>query len=69
MATIKQLSSFMTLAVNGGDRISFTYDEIDPDTGDLIDGNKKESFFVVDEGLRAHIDAVRDFIRKHKLAD
>lgn len=69
MATIKQLSSFMALAVNGGDRISFTYDEIDPDTGDLIDGNKKESFFVVDEGLRAHIEAVRDFIREHKLAD
>ena len=69
MASVKQLSSFMALAVNGGDRISFTYDEIDPDTGDLIDGNKKESFFVVDEGLRAHIDAVRDFIRKHKLAD
>ena len=69
MATIKQLSSFMALAVNGGDRISFTYDEIDHDTGDLIDGNKKESFFVVDEGLRAHIEAVRDFIREHKLAD
>ena len=69
MASVKQLSSFMALAVNGGDRISFTYDEIDPDTGDLIDGNKKESFFVVDEGLRAHIDAVRDFIREHKLAD
>lgn len=69
MASVKQLSSFMALAVNGGDRISFTYDEIDPDTGDLIDGNKKESFFVVDEGLRAHIEAVRDFIRKHKLAD
>ena len=69
MATIKQLSSFMALAVNGGDRVSFTYDEIDLDTGDLIDGNKKESFFVVDEGLRAHIEAVRDFIREHKLAD
>ena len=69
MASVKQLSSFMALAVNGGDRISFTYDEIDPDTGDLIDGNKKESFFVVDEGLRVHIEAVRDFIRKHKLAD
>ena len=67
MATIKQLSSFMALAVNGGDRISFTYDEIDPDTGDLIDGNQKQSFFVVDDGLRGHIDAIRDYIREHKL--
>ena len=67
MATIKQLSSFMALAVNGGDRISFTFDEIDSDTGDLIDGNQKQSFFVVDDGLRGHIDAIRDYIREHKL--
>lgn len=67
MATIKQLSSFMALAVNGGDRVSFTYDEIDSDTGDLIDGNKKESFFVVDEELRDSINAIRDYIREHKL--
>lgn len=67
MATIKQLSSFMALAVNGGDRVSFTYDEIDSDTGDLIDGNKKESFFVVDEDLRGEINAIRDYIREHKL--
>lgn len=67
MATIKQLSSFMALAVNGGDRVSFTYDEIDSDAGDLIDGNKKESFFVVDEELRGEINAIRDYIREHKL--
>lgn len=67
MATIKQLSSFMALAVNGGDRVSFTYDEIDSDTGDLIDGNKKESFFVVDEDLRGEINAIREYIREHKL--
>lgn len=67
MATIKQLSSFMALAVNGGDRVSFTYDEIDSDTGDLIDGNKKESFFVVDEDLRGSINDIRDYIREHKL--
>lgn len=67
MATINQLSSFMALAVNGGDRVSFTYDEIDSDTGDLIDGNKKESFFVVDEELRGEINAIRDYIREHKL--
>ena len=67
MATIKQLSSFMALAVNGGDRVSFTYDEIDSDTGDLIDGNNKESFFVVDEELRGEINAIRDYIREHKL--
>lgn len=65
---MKQLSSYMVLNVNGGDRISYTYDTIDEDTGDVIDTNTKESFFVVDEGLRGHVDAIRDYIRQHKLA-
>ena len=66
---MKQLSSYMVLNVNGGDRVSYTYDTIDADTGDMIDTNTKESFFVVDEGLRSYINAIRDYIREHKLAD
>lgn len=66
---MKQLSSFMALSVNGGDRISFTYDEIDSNTGDLVSTNNKESFFVVDDGLRSHVDAVRDYIRDNKLSE
>lgn len=66
---MKQLSSFMVLNVNGGDRVSFTYDTIDDNTGDVIDTNTKESFFVVDETLRSHIETVRDYIRKHKLSE
>ena len=64
---MKQLSSFMALNVNGGDRISYTYDTIDADTGDVIDTNTKESFFVTDNTLRAHVEAIRDYIREHKL--
>lgn len=59
----------MVLNVNGGDRISFTYDTIDPDTGNVVDTNTKESFFVVDETLRGHVNAVRDFIRENRLSD
>jgi hypothetical protein len=66
---MKQLSSFMALSVNGGDRISYTYDEIDESTGDLVSTNNKESFFVVDEGLRGHLNAIRDYIRQNRLAD
>ena len=58
----------MALNVNGGDRISFTYDEINDDTGDLISANKKESFFVVNEELRGHVEAIRQYIRSNKLA-
>lgn len=66
---MKQLSSYMALAVSGGDRISFTYDVINDETGDVESANNKVSFFVTDESLRAHIEAVRDWIREHKLAD
>lgn len=66
---MKQLSSFLALNVNGGDRISYTYDTIDPVTGEVTDSNTKESFFVVDEELRGHINAVRDWLREHKLSD
>ena len=68
MPTIKQLSSFLALSVNGGDRISYTYDEIDAETGEIRGSNIKESFFVVDNDLRAHVEAIRDFIRENKLA-
>ena len=66
---MKQLSSFMALAVNGGDRISYTYDTIDDETGDIIATNTKESFFVVDSTLRGHVESIRDYIREHKLAE
>lgn len=66
---MKQLSSFMALSVNGGDRISFTYDEVDENTGNLLSTNNKESFFVVDADLRGHVDAIRDFIRDNKLTE
>lgn len=65
---MKQLSSFMVLNVNGGDRVSFTYDEIDGNTGEVVDSNVKESFFVVDANLREHIEAIRDYVRENKLA-
>lgn len=65
---MKQLSSFMALNVNGGDRISFTFDEIDETTGEPVSTNNKQSFYVMDETLRTHVNAVRDWIREHKLA-
>lgn len=65
---MKQLSSFMVLEVNGGDRISFTYDVID-DEGNLTDSNRKESFFVIDDDVKSHIESIRSFIRKNKFKD
>ena len=66
MATIKQLSSFMVLNVNGGDRLSYTYDEINEDTGEPVSQNNKKSFYVVDSDLKADIESIRDYIRTNK---
>ena len=67
MATKKQLASFAVLNINGGDRISYTFDEIDMETGDMISSNNKGNFFVVDSGLKGKITAIRNYIQENKL--
>lgn len=67
--TIKQLASFAVLNVNGGERVSFTYDEIDAESGDMISSNNKENFFAVDADLKNNIESIRAYIQEHKLAD
>lgn len=66
---MKQLSSFLVLNVSGGDRISYTYDEIDGNTGELTNSNVKESFFVVNDDLRDHVEAIRGYIRENKISE
>lgn len=69
METIKQLASFAVLNVNGGDRISYTYDEIDAETGDVVSSNNKGSFFAVDSALKDKITGIRNYIADNKLSD
>lgn len=64
---MKQLSSYMVMNIDGGDRVSYTYNEIDDSTGDIISQNNKKSFYAVDPELKEKIDAVSDYIRSHKL--
>ena len=65
--TIKQLASFAALNINGGDRISYTYDEIDAETGDMVSSNNKGNFFVVDQTLKDEINQIREYIQENKL--
>lgn len=65
--TIKQLASFAVLNVNGGDRVTYTYDEIDAETGDMISSNNKGNFFCVDQGLKEEINQIRAYIQENKL--
>jgi len=69
MATIKQLASFAVLNVNGGDRVTYTYDEIDADTGDMVSANNKGSFFAVDSALKGKITSIRNYISENKLSE
>ena len=66
---MKQLSSFMVLNIGGGDRVTYTYDNIYDNTGEPISRNNKGNFYVVDDELREHIKAIRDFIKNNKLND
>lgn len=59
----------MVLSINGGYRISYTYDIIDPETGDLLDTNKKESFFVTTMEVSDAIESIQGYIRQNKLSD
>ena len=67
--TINQHASFAVLNVNGGDRITYTYDEIDADTGDMISANNKGSFFAVDSALKGKITQIRNYISENKLSE
>lgn len=67
--TIKQLASFAAISVNGGQRVTFTYDEIDPDTGDVISQNNKGNFYAVDQTLLQNIESIRSYIQEHKLSE
>lgn len=58
----------MAINVNGTDRLSYTFDTIDDETGDLVATNESGTFFVMDAEVAAHVEAVRDYIREHKLA-
>ena len=67
--TIKQLASFAAINVNGGQRITFTYDEINPETGDVISQNNKGNFYAVDKTLLKNIEDIRSYIVEHKLSE
>lgn len=56
-----RLASFLSTAVNGGERIMYMYDVVD-ENGDTVATNKRQSFYAVDPELKMHIDAIRDYI-------
>ena len=60
---MKKLTSFTAHVTAEGQRISYTYSEID-DEGNLIRQNVRENFIVIDDGAQEHIDALNAFISR-----
>ncbi len=63
---MKKVTSFTHLITGEGDRIAFTYSELDS-TGNLVSQNNKGNFVAVDPELVSHINAINDHINKNKL--
>lgn len=59
----KILTSFMNLSTGEGSRIAYTYSEVDENTGNIISQNNKGNFLVMDDDVRAYLDAVKKYIR------
>lgn len=63
---MKKLTSFTHLKTGEGDRISYTYSEID-EYGNLKSQNMRGNFIIVDLELQEHISEICDYISKNKL--
>nr|DAT31035.1 MAG TPA: hypothetical protein [Caudoviricetes sp.] len=63
---MKKLTSFTHLITGEGNRIAFTYSEIDEE-GNLKSQNNKGNFVAVDPELVTHINAINDYITRNKL--
>lgn len=65
---MKKLTSFTHHVTAEGDRISFTYSEID-NSGKLISQNKRENFIIMDPELQSHINSINSYITQNKLSE
>lgn len=64
---MKKLTSFTHHVTAEGDRISYTYSEID-ESGKLLQQNIRENFIAMDNELLGHIDSILDYIETTRLS-
>lgn len=65
---MKVITSFTHLITGEGNRIAYTFSELDS-TGNLVSQNNKGNFVAVDPELVSHINAINDYINKNKLQE
>lgn len=67
--TIKRLTGIAVINRAEGKRIAYTYSELDPNTGDIIQDNVKNSFIVLDDEFLKAIKSVEDYVKEYKLKE
>lgn len=60
---MKKVTSFTHLITGEGDRIAFTYSEMD-EYGTITSQNNRKSFVVADEEIVGHINAIKKYIQE-----
>lgn len=65
---MKILRAFQVINRDGMFSVSSTYNEVDSQ-GNITKLNEKDSFIAVDATLQAHIDAIEEYIREHRLSE
>lgn len=65
---MKVLTSFIALNTGEGERISFTYSEVDGE-GNIISQNNKKNFLVLDSGLKNNLNEIKKYIEEKHLTE
>lgn len=60
---IKIITSFTHHKTAEGDRLSYTFSEIDQE-GNLVKSNERATCLVLDEGIKGNIEVITDFLQK-----
>ena len=59
---MKILRAVQVINQDGAHVLASTYNEVDDSTGALKKKNAKDSFYAIDKDLKAHIDAIEEYI-------
>jgi hypothetical protein len=63
---MKVLTSFTHFKTGEGDRISYTYSEVDGD-GNVLSQQNKGNFIMLDDQLKDCVETISRFIKENKL--
>lgn len=60
---INKISNFTYQPTSEGERIVYTYSELN-EKGDIISSNNKRNFIITDADLKMHIDAIIQYLEQ-----